>query len=286
MLQVTIFCFVASYAVAFAFEATRLAKSHAILRVIAIGFTAAGLLAHSLYLYNVSQSSELPPLLSSTQDWLLMLAWTVSAFALLIAALDQKVASGLFLLPAVLALVGSALLLSGEPSVLIASADEVDHVVTRRWVMLHVSLLMLGIAGVVIGSVFSLMYLFQHRRLKHKQAPTGRINLFSLERLARWNRWSVLVSVPLLTLGLAAGYVLGAVADYDGENLTFLDPIVVASSLVWLVLAGLLGWILRSETASGRTIAFRTLLAFTLMLVTLLGLQILSGGLSLNSWHN
>ena len=40
-----------------------------------MGFAVAGLTAHTIYLVMRSQKSGLPPLLSSSQDWMLVLAW-------------------------------------------------------------------------------------------------------------------------------------------------------------------------------------------------------------------
>jgi hypothetical protein len=58
----------------------------------------------------------------------------------------------------------------------------------------------------------------------------------------------------------------------------FSDPLVVGSGVVWLLMVGFLAWLLRSDHVGGKQVALRTIWAFGLVLVTLLGLQILFNG--------
>ncbi len=55
----------------------------------------------------------------------------------------------------------------------------------------------------------------------------------------------------------------------------FTDPLVMGSGLVWLLMVGFLVWLLRSDRVGGKQVALRTIWAFGLVLVTLLGLQVL-----------
>jgi ABC-type transport system involved in cytochrome c biogenesis permease subunit len=144
--------------------------------------------------------------------------------------------------------------------------------------VLHASLLSLGIAAVVAGIVLSLMYLVQHRRLRQKNSRPGGLKLFSLERLDRWNRLAILAAVPLLSLGLGVGFLLGFLARRQGERVSFWDPVVVASCVAWLVMVAVLGRAIRYEEPAGKAVAVRTLLAFGFLLTTLLGLQLVTGG--------
>src|SRR5690606_27068116 len=90
MSDVTVFCFFASYLLALAFEATRAARGVAWLRWPAILSAGAGLLAHTLFLWQRGRDTNLPPLLSSTQDWLLVVAWIACMLYLFVVAYDRR----------------------------------------------------------------------------------------------------------------------------------------------------------------------------------------------------
>jgi hypothetical protein len=54
--------------------------------------------------------------------------------------------------------------------------------------------------------------------------------------------------------------------------------LVVGSGIVWVVMIAFFGWLLRADHVGGRQIAWRTIWAFGFLLVTLIGLQVLTGG--------
>ncbi|HEX6984280.1 MAG TPA: cytochrome c biogenesis protein CcsA [Planctomycetaceae bacterium] len=274
----TVFSFFASYLLALAFEAVRAARGATWLRWPAAVSAGAGLLAHTLFLLQRARDTDLPPLLSSTQDWLLVVAWVACVLYLFVVAYDRRVGIGLFALPVVLLFVTVSCFASDAPSEVVRAGRESEEGALRGWLMLHAALLGLGIAAVAAGIISSLMYLVQHRRLRHKQARPAGLTLLSLERLARWNRLSVLVAVPLLSLGMAVGFLLGHLAARQGGQVSFWDPLVVASCVAWLVMVAVLGRAIGSDQAAGRAVAVRTLLAFGFLLATLLGLQLATGG--------
>ncbi len=73
MANVTVFCFLASYFVALVLESARLVRGPSVSRMFPVLAGTAGLVAHTTYLIVRSGRSNLPPLLSSTHDWLLVL---------------------------------------------------------------------------------------------------------------------------------------------------------------------------------------------------------------------
>ncbi|MBA3316115.1 MAG: cytochrome c biogenesis protein [Planctomycetota bacterium] len=279
MSDVTVFCFFASYLLALAFEVVRAMRGLSWLRWLALPSAAAGLVAHTLFLWERGRATNLPPLLSSTQDWLLVVAWVACVLYLFVVAYDQKAGIGLFALPAVLLLVSVSYFASDSPSAVMRGGNGTpEDRALHGWLMLHAALLGLGIAAVVAGIVSSLMYLVQHRRLRHKQARPAGMKLISLERLERWNRLSVLVAVPLLSLGFGVGFLLFYLAGRQGEQTSLWDPVVIASSLAWVVMVAVLGRTMRSEHPAGKSVALRTLIAFGFLLATMLGLQLATGG--------
>ena len=274
--KITVFCFLASYLVTLALEGVRLLKQTTINRVVMMAFAVAGLVAHTIYLVIRSQKSGLPPLLSSSHDWLLVLAWISVLFYLVLTAIDRNLLVGLFLLPLVLLLIGSAYFVSNSPN------TRLDSV--REWKMLHASLLVLGIAGVIMGIVLSMMYLFQHYRLKQKHTMKSGLKLPNLERLARMNWWAIVLSVPTLTLGMATGVGLAWYSHQGEAPISFRDPVILGNSLAWLVMIVFFGWLLTTKRPTGKQVAWLTVWASGFLLVTLIGLQVLSGQ-SLSTWH-
>lgn len=276
--RVSLICFLASYGVAFGLELSRFLRRIPSVRFLTLGIATAGLIAHTVYLLNRSKAAQLPPLLSSSHDWLLVLAWLIVVLYLFLSLIDRDVALGVFLLPLVLLLNAAASLVSDEHANLLDARS--------GWIMLHSSLLVLGTSGVVLGLVLSLMYLVQHTRLKHRQAHYEGLSLPSLARLDRWNRWCVVISVPLLTLGMATGVIMGVYLSDAPESVSFTDPLILGYGVVWLVSAALFVWLIRSwkRSTPGRRVAALTAWAFGFLLITLVGLQMLTGT-SLQTWH-
>jgi len=270
--KVSLFCFFASYLLALALEAAQLWRRSAVVHWVAWGVATAGLVAQTVYLVMRVRQTSLPPLLSSTHDWLLVLSWLAVVMYLFVQLVNPRVSLGVFVLPVVLLLVGSARFVSREPNTDLGESG------LRPLGMFHASLLVIGMAGVFIGFIVSLMYLVQHRRLKRKQATHAGFELLSLETLSRFNWWAVILSVPLLTLGMATGVWLSL------ESAELATPIglarwqFVVSGILWLGMAALFVWLLALRRPSGRLVAWRTMWACGFLIVTLVVLQLASGG--------
>jgi hypothetical protein len=264
-------CFLASYALATALEATRLIRPMPVNRWAAWLAGGAGLVAQTVYLIYRSRAADLPPLLASTHDWLLVVAWLTVPVYLLISLLHRDVPVGLFILPAALLFVIASRFVTLEPN------PQLDSL--RWWGMAHASFLVLGIAGVVIAAGFSVMYLIQYSRLRHRTAEYEGLKLFSLEWIARLNWWCVVVSVPLLSLGMATGALLTWLSQKTSQPISLWNWSFLVSGLSWLALVALFGWLLTSRRPTGRIVAWRTLLAGGFVLATFLTLGIVSGGM-------
>lgn len=275
MPNVNVVCFLASYCVAFGFDAWRLRAKTSWSRVLALGFGAAGLLAQTMYLLLRSSQTHQPPLLSSAHDWLLVLAWLAVLTHLFVSLLDSSIATGIIVWPVVLTLVIGSLFVGAS-----AKATLNYH---RGWGMLHASMLVLGTAAILCGFVLSLLYLWQHRRLKHRQMLHSGLTLPSLERLERYNRWSVLVSVPLLTFGVASGIGLSAFANQSVPTLA--DPVVLGGAITWGLMCALFAWLLVGKRPPGRQVAWLTAWACGFLLVMMVGLQVLTAALGMPSLH-
>lgn len=266
--KVTTFCFFASYICALILELTQFVRESRVLRWSSFGMVAAGFVAHTIYIIERSRQTDLPPLLGSTHDWLLVSAWLAVVFYLGIKIWDQTLSIGLFILPLVLLLVGSSRFVSNTPN---------PHVTIEYWwTLVHASFWVLGILGVILAFVMSLMYLLQHYRLKHKKGQLPALHMLSLEKLNRINWWLIVVSVPLLTLGMVTGLWMSYLRSNSSDPVSLSHIDFVLFALVWTGMTFLFGWVLVSKKATGRLIASRTILAAAFLLVTILSIKFLS----------
>ena len=273
MPHVTIVCFLASYLIVLALELGRLLGRSRTSRFVMIGFGLAGFLAHTLYLLSRSQATHLPPLLSSTHDWVLVLAWVLVLCYLFLAVVQQELAVGMFALPVVVLLIISAYFLNQEPN-----TELTVELARRHWGMLHASLLVFGLASGASGFLSGLMYLVQHYRLKTRHGEQTGMKMPSLARLALANRWSVLLAFLFLTLGFASGVVLAVAPPGGGASPVHLaDASVITSGVVWLILAGIFIRLLKHRGPTGRQVAWLTLCGCGFLLLTLVGLQLVTG---------
>jgi ABC-type uncharacterized transport system permease subunit len=276
MLKTSVICFLASYACAFACELSQLKWRFALGRVVAVLFAATGLLAHTFYLLRRSSQSDLPPLLSSAHDWLLVLAWLAVLVYLFVSLADSGLATGLVMWPVVLALVVASQFVT-------SSSHAMDY--HNGWIMLHASMLMLGTAGVLLGFVLSLLYLWQHRRLKQRQPVGTSVKLPNLELIERLNRWAILTAVPLLTLGVASGFGLAVFLKGAKLPMTWTDPVVIGGAITWTLMGILFIWLLTQKRTPGRQVALLTAWSCGFLLVSMVGLQMLTAAIGMPSLH-
>ncbi len=264
--NVSLICFLCSYLVALALELTQFVRRTTAARIGTLLFGVAGFVAHTTYLLGRSQLHDLPPLLSSTYDWMLVSAWLAMALYLGVQLWSPKLSLGIFAIPIVLMLIGVAPFTSRVP------IPQVSQM--RWWSMLHASLWSIGILGILLACLASLMYLVQHYRLKSKQVELPALHLLSLERLSRINWWLVVVSVPLQTLGMATGLWMIYLSKKGEHPVDLLSSTVVINAVMWVVMALLFGWMLGAKNPTGRLVAFRTILGCLFMVLTLLAMKI------------
>jgi ABC-type uncharacterized transport system permease subunit len=254
--NVTRFCFGASFAVALILELVQLVRQRSILRIIGLGFGAAGLIAHTVFL--VYQH----PAIAAPYGSLLLLAWVVAVFYLYGALHHRHLAWGVFVLPIALILIG---LTEAFPK---TESNEVRPWFTGEhfWGAVHGVLVVLALVGVCVGCAASVMYLVQARRLKSKVAPGRGFRLLSLERLAQMNRRAITWAFPLLTVGLLVEII--RLAQRQGPAFGWTSPRVLSTIGLWVVFLVLL-YLRYFAHSSNRRLAFLTIAAFGMMLVTL-----------------
>ena len=143
------------------------------------------------------------------------------------------------------------------------------------WIMVHVALLLVGLAALVLNFGGALMYLVVERQLKAKRPGAAYYRLPPLETLDRLTVATLTVAFPFLAVGLALG-ALSARRAW-GSVIAF-DPLALFSMLMWVIYAAtLLGRVLGHWR--GRRAAYFSIAGFCVMLATL------SAGVFLHGRH-
>lgn len=138
---------------------------------------------------------------------------------------------------------------------------------SNLFLVVHVGSVLAAFAGFTLAAGLSALYLWQERRLKHRQAGglLGRApSLASLESLTAR---TIAFAVPALTAGIVAGFV--RLREKGGG----VDALMAVTLLTWGLYAGFL--LLRYEAGwRGRRAAYLALAGFALVIVVRLGLPL------------
>jgi hypothetical protein len=269
---ISIVCFFASYLVALGLEATRLLFRLPVRLIAMVGFTAAGLFAHTAYLWmRAADVTRGGSPLSSWYDWYLVAAWILAAAYLGLVVSRPQTNVGLFLLPIVLALIGVGYAFRNV-------APFPRDRAMQAWGVAHGLMLLFGTVTVSLGFVAGIMYLVQSWRLKHHVPPQAGLKLPSLEWLQAVNKQSLVFSSCFIALGLVAGIILNTVKHQGaGPAVPWTDSVVLSSAvlLVWLLAATLFEWLYK-PAQQGRKVAYLTVASF--LFLALVMAMLLVGG--------
>ena len=146
-------------------------------------------------------------------------------------------------------------------------ADEGEGPASTAFVVVHVGLVLAGFAGLTIAGLLSVLFLWPERKLKRHAATIFRLGAPALVTLDRLAGRTVLVSLPVLTLGIGTG--LARLVAEGGD----LDALMAATILAWGVFATYLllrlgaGW-------RGRRAAVLAVVGIALVLAGDVGLSI------------
>ena len=251
-------CFASSYGVSLGLAGWQLFSTKPLRRKFLIGFAAAGLVAHTIYLFLRARAASASPL-SSPYDWYLLAAWTLMALYFYLEAYFPRAAVALFVLPLVLALIGVAQFADDQP---FATARA-----SRGWSDIHGTSLLLGTVSVIVGFVAGLMYLLQSYRLKRRLPSSESVRLPSLEWLGTLNARSIACSVLFVGVGFVSGLILNLLQRAEAaQRLAWSDPTVwsVGGMFVWLLTASLFSGFYR-PVRQGRKVAYLTIATFLLL---------------------
>lgn len=262
---ISLTCFTASYAVALALEATRMWFRSGLRGALMLGFAAAGVIAHTMFLGHRALTSTSGAPLSSEFDWYLIAAWALAAvylgwtFRQLNAPNERRTAVGLFLLPLVLGLVAAAQFLAARELMERKQASGI-------WVWIHLFCLASGLVSVLVGAATGVMELVQASRMKHKVRAQQGLRLPSLEWLQQTGLRTIFTSFTLASLGLLTGMILNVVAG----QFSWADPIVwrLGAVVLWLAVVATFT-VVYKPARQGRKIAYLTIMSAIVVLVSI-----------------
>jgi cytochrome c-type biogenesis protein CcsB len=141
------------------------------------------------------------------------------------------------------------------------------------WLAVHIGSIILGYTGLFLTFVAAVMYLIQEKELKSRIPRVFYYRLPSLELCDELYYRSLLFGLPLLTVGILTGFIW---ASRTWKGPWEFDPKILASLLTWLIYLVLFstrvsgGW-------RGRRAAYVAIFGFAAIMVTFLGVSLLSG---------
>lgn len=137
------------------------------------------------------------PLLSLLQ-FMFLLSWLLVTISLFI-SLFFKIEYIVFIVN----VIGFAVLLINLFSSPIGEQRLENWQIVQEILILHVALAICGFAAFTVGTVFSGMYMYLHRKLKDKKWTDSVRRLPSLEKMDAYANFSLMIGTPLLILSLA-----------------------------------------------------------------------------------
>ena len=253
-------CFTACYALVMMLEISRLFFRVAVRHALVLVLTAAGLFAHVVWFCLSARTTTATPLVS-WYGWCMLIALALVFVYLWLRIRYPDKSVGLFLLPLVMGVIGSALIFLSDQEPFVTKTS------LNFWSILHGMALLLGSIAAALGFIAGIMYLVQAFRLKRKLPARQGLRLPSLEQLQRYNYWLLTLSTGLLALGLLAGIVRKACLSFAAETSAPWNPIVVISSgllLLWLIATGLFEYFYK-PARQGKKVAYLTVTSFLIL---------------------
>jgi len=141
------------------------------------------------------------------------------------------------------------------------------------WLLVHIATIFLGYTGFFLTFVAAVMYLIQERDLKSKRPRAFYYRLPSLDVCDELYYRSLVFGLPFLSVGILTGFVW---ASQTWKGPWELDPKILASLVTWLIYLTLFSTRL-SGSWRGRRAAYVAIFGFAAVMVTFLGVSLLSG---------
>ncbi len=193
--------------------------------------------------------------ITSYFEVLVFMSWSMVLVYLLIGSAYRLSLMGAFTAPIVTVTLCAALLLPRQPLAVGGSPSP--------WLEAHTSFSMIACGTFALACVAGVMYLIQERQLKTRVPGSMFYRLPPITELTVANSRLLWLGFGLFTIGLATGFLVGQTADWKK---------VMWSIIVWCLYGGIL--LARTRhTMAAKWIAMLSILAFSLLLSTFLGIR-------------
>lgn len=149
-----------------------------------------------------------------------------------------------------------------------------DSTLKGFWLISHILLIFTGEAALALACGAALLYLIQEKAIKQKRRGFFYKRLPSLDLLDSTSYSCLITGFTMLTMGLIMGLVY---AKSVWGRFWGWDPKEIWSAVTWLVYAAILHGRLTSGW-QGRRSAVMTVLGFTVLIFTFLGVNLFIGG--------
>jgi cytochrome c-type biogenesis protein CcsB len=220
---------------------------------------AAGLVCHTLALLQDAWGHGYLPVATFGQT-LLVLDWALVAVFLFFYWRFPIKVLGALAAPLAALMISGALVLPPGPAA-------VNPLLQSFWLLVHISLALLGYSALTLAFLGGIFYLVQERQIKGKKLGFFYRRLPSLEQLDTLNYWCLSLGFALLTGGIIFGSLY---AQHTLGRFWSWDPKEVLTLIAWLIYAVLLherltvGW-------RGRRAAWLAICGFAVLVVTFVG---------------
>lgn len=217
----------------------------------------AGFLCQTGFLYLRGEAIRRCPL-TNLFEVMVFLCWSMLLFYLLIGPAYRLSLLGAFTSPFVFVIQVIALLLPATPRLEAGPPP-------NGWLELHAALSVVAYGAFALAFVAGIMYLAQERQLKtHHLHPSIFYHLPSIHDLATANSRLILAGFSLFTVGMVAGLIHGV------AHVQMLRYLSVG---IWVLYGAILVATL-GHRISPRRVAVLSVAAFSVMLLTLWGIQL------------
>ncbi len=149
-----------------------------------------------------------------------------------------------------------------------------DQTLSNPWILIHIALILLGEALFTVAFISGVLYIFQENKIKSKHVGSFLEKFPSLTTLDRINHLCLMIGFPLVTIGIALGFLLAKQISGSewvwGQKETW-------SMVTWILYAVLIHGRLASGW-KGRKAALGAVFGFGIILLTLFVIGYLAPG--------
>jgi len=142
---------------------------------------------------------------------------------------------------------------------------EQNPTLSNPWILIHIALILLGEALFTVAFISGVLYIFQENKIKSKHVGSFLTKFPSLTTLDRINHLCLIIGFPLVTIGIALGFLLAK--EIFGSEWVWGHK-EIWSMVMWILYAVLIHGRLSSGW-KGRKAAWGAILGFAIILFTL-----------------